>query len=94
MDFFLKNLSDTLKAINKMIENNANLVSTKRVRRCNNISSSNRSKINFIWRSLAFLEDQGILKPNGSSNPKSYSIVPQEKIDIEHFLAKIEKERK
>jgi hypothetical protein len=93
MDFFLKNLSETLKAINKMIEDNINLVSTKRVRRCNNISSNNRSKINFIWRSLAYLEDQGILKANGSSSPKSYNIIPAEKINIKEFIAKVKEER-
>jgi hypothetical protein len=93
MDFFLKNLSETLKAINKMIESNVNLVSTKRVRRCYNIPSSNRSKINFIWRSLAFLEEKGILKANGSSSPKSYNIIPKEKINIDKFIEKIKKER-
>jgi len=76
-----------------MIENKVNLVSTKRVRRYNNISSSNRSKINFIWRSLAYLEDQGILKANGSSSPKSYNIIPDEKINIKVFIAKVKEVR-
>jgi len=70
MDFFLKNLRETLSAVNKLIEGNIYVVNTKRVRRCNNIKSSNRSKINFIWRSLAFLEEQNILELNGKSNPK------------------------
>ncbi len=93
MDFFLKNLSDTLTAINELIENNVNLVNTKRVRRCINVSSSNRSKINFIWRSLAYLEDQGILKANGASSPKNYNILPDEKIDIDEFIKKVKEER-
>jgi len=45
MDFFLKNLRETVEAINKLIDNNVNMVNTKRVRRCNKIKSSDRSKI-------------------------------------------------
>lgn len=93
MDFFVKNLEETLDAINKLIEKNINVTSTKRVRRCNNIKSSNRSKINFIWRSLDFLEEKGILEEDGQTSPKRYHIVPNEKIDIEQFISEIEKER-
>jgi len=93
MDFFLKNLRETLSAINKLIEGNVYVVNTKRVRRCNNIKSSNRSKINFIWRSLAFLEEQKLLELNGKSNPKTYKILPQEQVDIENFIEKIEEKR-
>ena len=93
MDFFLKNLRETLSAINKLIEGNIYVVNTKRVRRCNNIKSSNRSKINFIWRSLAFLEEHNILELNGKSNPKTYKILPQEKVNIENFIEKIEEKR-
>jgi len=93
MDFFVKNLEETLDAINKLIEKNINVTSTKRVRRCNNIKSSNRSKINFIWRSLAFLEEKGVLEKDGQTSPKRYHIVPNEKIDIDQFISEIEKER-
>lgn len=93
MDFFLKNLKDTLEAINKLIDNNVNIVNTKRIRRCNNIRSSDRSKINFIWRSLNFLKEEGILLPNGINSPKNYKIKPKEKINIEKFISKVEKER-
>ncbi|MBY8981612.1 MAG: hypothetical protein KGD57_01575 [Candidatus Lokiarchaeota archaeon] len=91
MDFFLKNVRETLEAINKLIDNNVNMVNTKRIRRSNNIKSSNRSKINFIWRSLAFLEENGVLEMNGSIGPKCYKIKPNSKIDIENFILKIEK---
>jgi hypothetical protein len=93
MDFFLKNLKETLEAINKLISNNINTVNTKRVRRCNNIKSSNRSKINFIWRSLSYLEDEGILKVNGASSPKTYIIQPDKEIDIDELIKKIKSER-
>ena len=93
MDFFLKNLTDTLEAINKLIENNINIVNCKRVRRCINIKSSNRSKINFIWRSLNFLENEGILEPNGAVKPKNFKIRSNEKIDIESFIESIDRKK-
>lgn len=94
MDFFLRNLKETLNAINKLIENNVNIVNTKRIRRCYNIKSSNRSKINFIWRSLNYLEKQGILAVNGVTNPKTYKITANEKIDVKKFLSQIDKNEK
>ncbi|MFX0059683.1 MAG: hypothetical protein ACFE85_17845 [Candidatus Hodarchaeota archaeon] len=93
MDFFLKNLRETLQAINKLIDNHVAVVNTKRIRRCNNVKSSNRSKINFIWRSLNYLEQEGILEMNGSFSPKTYKITSNEKIDIDKIISDIQKER-
>ncbi len=93
MDFFLKHLKETLEAINKLIETNINIVNTKRIRRCINVKSSDRSKINFIWRSLNYLEGEGILEPNGAIKPKNYKIHPKEKIDIEEFISITDKKR-
>ncbi|MFX1589296.1 MAG: hypothetical protein ACFFC1_14175 [Promethearchaeota archaeon] len=93
MDFFLKNLRETLQAINKLIDNHVVVVNTKRIRRCNNIKSSNRSKINFIWRSLDYLEKEGILEINGTYSPKTYKIKSNEKIDIYKILSEIQKDR-
>jgi len=94
MDFFLKNLRETLEAINKLIDNNVNVVNTKRIRRCNNIKSSNRSKINFIWRSLNFLEKEGILEMNGIYSPKTYKIKSNTKIKIDEMISQIKEEQK
>jgi hypothetical protein len=93
MDFFLKNLKETVEAINKLIDNNINMVNTKRIRRCNRIKSSDRSKINFIWRSLDCLAKEGILEINGIYSPKSYKIKPHEKIDVNAIVTKIEQKR-
>jgi len=93
MDFFQKNLKETVEAINKLIDNNVTIVNTKRIRRCNNIKSSNRSKINFIWRALKYLEDQGILRLNGINNPKTYKIIANKKIHIDDFIAENEKKK-
>jgi hypothetical protein len=90
MDFFLKNVKETLEAINKLMDNNINLVNTKRIRRCYNIKSSNRSKINFIWRSLDFLAKEGILEENGIMKPKTYKIKLEDKINVEEFINQID----
>ncbi len=94
MDFFSRNLRETIEAINKLIDNNINLVTTKSIRRCNNIKASNRSKINFIWRSLNYLAKEGILEMNGTYSPKSYKIKSVQKIDIEGIISQIENKRK
>ena len=90
----MKNLSETVEAINRLIDSNVNIVTTKRIRRCFNIKSSNRSKINFIWRALKILEEEGILAPNGTTNPKTYKILTDKKIEPEKFLSQIEKNKK
>jgi hypothetical protein len=89
MDFFSSNLRETMEAINKLIDNNGNLITTKSIRKCNNIKASNRSKINFIWRSLDYLEKNGILEMNGTYSPKSYKIKLTQKIDIERIISQI-----
>ncbi len=90
----MKNLSDTVEAVNKLIESNVRLVNTKKIRRCFNIKSSNRSKINFIWRALKILEKEGILALNGVTNPRTYKILIDQKIEVEKFLSQIEKNKK
>ena len=93
MDFFLAHLRETLEAINKLIDNNVYRVDTKRIRRCNHVKSSDRSKINFIWRSLEYLELEGILEINGSYHPKTYNIKTKQKLDIEEIMTSIENNR-
>ena len=73
------------------MDNNITIVNTKRIRRCNNIKSSNRSKINFIWRSLQYLEVESILVKNGHAKTKTYKIAVNEKIDIDSFLSQVKK---
>ncbi len=94
MDFYLKNIKETLEAINKLMDNNIAIVNTKRIRRCYNIKSSNRSKINFIWRSLDFLAKEGILEENGIIKPKTYKIRASSKIDVEEFISHIDRNKK
>ena len=91
MDFFMKYLTETIEAINDSIEKNYFTISTKLVKKHNGIRPKDRSKTNFIWRSLQFLENHDILEVNGASNPKQYHIVPTEKIDIDNFIQQIKK---
>lgn len=93
MDFFLNNVRETLEALNKLIDNQVYTVNCKRIRRCNNVKSSNRSKINFIWRSLKLLNKEGILEKNGINNPKTYKIKQKNKINIEQILKQIREKR-
>lgn len=69
------------------------VINTKSIRTYHGIESSDRSKASFIWRSLNYLESQGILKVNGVTNPKKYEIIPKKKIDINHFLSQRKNER-
>jgi len=86
MDFFIKYLEETLEAINNYIDKNIKVVCTKSVRTYHDIKSSNRSKISFIWRSLNYLEKQGVLRVNGAISPKKYEVIPKEKININQVL--------
>jgi len=89
MDFFKKNVEETLEAINKCIEKGVKIINTKRIRSCNNIKATDRSKINFIWRSLKYLEEKEILEKNGVVKPITYKIKPDEKIKIKDFISQV-----
>ena len=64
VDFFLVKISKKSFSIN-----------TKEIRKYHNISPSNRSKINFIWRILIMLEDKSFISlKNRTSSKKNYYI--------------------
>ena len=93
MDYFIENLKETAEAINKLIERKVRLVDVKRIRRCNRVKSSNRSKINFIWRSLKVLENTGYLEANGCNGPKTYKILDSQKIDVKGLLQNLKEQK-
>ena len=86
---FEKYLKFTIEGINKLIEDKSHFVDTKTIRKINDIKSSERSKTNFIWRSLKILYSQSYLENNGYSNPRRYKIIPKVKIDINKIVNKI-----
>jgi hypothetical protein len=53
----------------------------RRVRKCNAIPSSERSKINFISRALDDLTNLGYLKYIGKNSPKKYEILKKPDFD-------------
>lgn len=85
-DFFKKNLEETIAAINILIENKKSLVNTRKVKKINKIKKSNRSKTNFIWRSLQFLEKHEILEKIDGDGTITYKIKSETKIDIPEFI--------
>ena len=92
MNILLKNIEEVANAINILIERSQNgnvYVKTKRIRDINGVKSSDRSKINFVWRSLKILEGEGILGANGSITPSSYVVNIAGKIDIDRLISKL-----
>jgi len=92
MDFFEKHLKETLEAI-KTFSNG--IITVKRIRIARNVKSSNRSKINFMWRALKNLVDIDFLEVNGSKSPKIYKLKdPEVPIDNEEIVSQVLRERK
>ena len=89
MDFFIKYLGETVEAIGKL---DNGIITVRKIRRVQNITSSNRSRINFIWRSLSYLVERNVLEENGSQHPKSYKRKNID-IDLEKIIACAKKER-
>ncbi|MBA7613907.1 hypothetical protein ES703_21165 [subsurface metagenome] len=83
MNFFLKNLKEKIRALNKTIERRGRTISVKKVKDKNQIKPNNRSKINFYWRSLKLLVEKKILAENGTKKPKLYEILTTHKITID-----------
>jgi len=71
-----------LNTLNECIRNEVNIISVKSIRRRNDIESSDRSKINFIWRNLEFLEKNGFIMIHNDKLPKQYKL-PQTEIRMQ-----------
>jgi len=80
--YYKKVLEETVSAINKCYEKNVTDINVKRVRKCNAIPSSERSKINFISRALDELTSLGYLRFVGRNSPKKYKILHKVNLDI------------
>lgn len=81
MGYYLKILEDTADAVNRCKERNIQLVDVRRVRKCNAVSSRDRSQIVFISRALEELSKEGFLKYVGRASPKKYKILKEVPID-------------
>lgn len=78
----------TVRAINVLFAKERTYVDTKTIRRLSQIPSTDRSSINFIWRSLEYLENQGYIEKNGRDSPQLYEITSASLIDIKKVLNK------
>ena len=85
MVYYDKILKETILAINKCIERKYMDITVKRVRKCNSIPSSDRSRIHFISRALEDLKTQGYLELLGRNSPKVYKIKVPDKIDLKNI---------
>lgn len=91
MDFVEKHLKETLEAIKTL---NKKMITVKGIRIARNVKSSDRSKINFIWRALKSLTNIGFLELNGSKNPKKYKLKdPETEIDTEKVISHVLRKR-
>lgn len=88
MAYYKKVLKDTVSAINKCYERNFNEIDVRRIRSCNRIPSSDRSKIVFISRALEDLKQIGYLKYLGRNSPKRYEILSE--VDLKKVLKEID----
>ena len=77
-----------MEAISKL---DNGIITVKKIRTLQQVKSSNRSRINFMWRSLAYLVEKGILEENGSQRPKSYRKTDVY-MDVKHIIAQAEKD--
>jgi len=71
-----------LKTLNECIRNKVNIITVKSIRKRNGIESSDKCKINFIWRNLEFLEKYGFIEIYNNKIPKRYKL-PQTEIKIQ-----------
>lgn len=91
MDFVEKHLRETLETIKTF---NKGIITVKRIRTARDIKSSDRSKINFIWRALKSLTDIGFLELNGSKNLNRYKLKYTEtEIDTEKIISQVLRKR-
>jgi hypothetical protein len=89
MGYFSKILAETVDALNRCYEKNVTNVNVGRIRKCNKVKSTDRSKIVFISRALDELSNAGFLTYIGRNSPKTYQVT--NKIDWQEVLKVVEK---
>ncbi|MHA2128054.1 MAG: hypothetical protein ACW99E_22370, partial [Promethearchaeota archaeon] len=94
--FFVKNHHETLKAIESIIQKKQinGGITVKKIRVVHNIKSSNKSKINFIWRSLVYLEEKELIVLINTKPCKTYTVKNPALFNVERILSQAIKTRK
>ena len=76
MNFVQKYLNETIRAIEYITRSNLDtIIDVKKIRAFYDIDTADKSKINFYWRSLQFLEERGILELIGNRTPRQYRVL-------------------
>lgn len=88
MNFKYYYMSLVIEAINRAIIKKKTLINVKRIRQFYNIPGSDKSVINFIWRSLDYLEKRGFIIEHSNNGPSKRYYVPKEILDISKVLIK------
>ncbi len=73
-----------------MMQDNVFVATTKKVKRYLNIKPNDKSKTNFVWRTLDLLEKTGFLERIGVGNPKTYNI-KHKNLDWNQVLQQVRK---
>ncbi len=89
MNFLKINLAETVQAIKDLVKRNVR-ITVEMIRLFHEIKSSNRSKINFIWRNLKYLATRNVIKCINRNSPKIYELTTRGKEYIKNFDLKIE----
>jgi hypothetical protein len=75
-------MKETIQAINTLIERGFSELSVRKIRAELSISSKNKSRISFIWRTLKRLEMVGELSLDHINSSKIYKIRESKKIEM------------
>ena len=89
LNFIEEYLKETVHAIKSLVKIKR-VITVKSIRRVNNIKSSNRSKIHFIWRALHSLVGDNHLKFVNGNSPKIYELTSSGEEFIANFHTIIE----
>lgn len=87
-DFKLKYVMDVIKTLNELLARNLPIISLKRVRDFNNISNSDKSRINFYWRVLKMLYQYNFIEKIELSNEKMKRYEVNKEIELDDVLNK------
>ena len=76
MNFVQKYLNETIRAIEYITRTNYDIIiDVKKIRAFYDVDTADKSKINFYWRSLQFLEQKGIIELIGNRTPRQYRVI-------------------
>jgi hypothetical protein len=95
MDFFIENLYETTKAVEIIGNGQINgEITVRKIKRIVGIKSSDKSKTNFIWRALNYLEEKELVILISTKPCKTYKVKNPAFFNVKKILSLAIKERK